>query len=350
MDDLEGRMKSETNPPRRRSPMRRRTFLAATAAGIAFPSLGLPARAASPQDEARERPGAGEVDAIDLDWVDASRGRPVPARLYLPRTATPGAPVPLVVFSHGIGSTRERYRWIGQHLAAEGWACLHPQHVGSDRSVWMGNPFALVSRLQGAAQDSEAIARVLDLRFALDTLLASDLGPRLDERRIVLAGHSYGANTALLASGAVVQREGRPLTLRDERARAAIVLSAPPFYGEGDPHRILGGIGVPTLHVTATEDIIRIPGYYSGAADRLALFKATGGPRKWLAIFEGGAHSIFTDRLTPGGATLNPQVKAATRALAVAFLRAVFDGDEAPMQEWPRRYASLLARFETAAG
>ncbi|MFM8510593.1 MAG: hypothetical protein ACKOCU_09800 [Betaproteobacteria bacterium] len=53
---------------------------------------------------------------------------------------------------------------------------------------------------------------------------------------------------------------------------------------------------MPTLHITATDDIIRIPGYYSGMGDRLAVFEATGSARKWLAVFEGGSHSMFTDR------------------------------------------------------
>jgi len=320
--------------------LRRRTLLVGTAALLAAPALLRPRGVAA----------STGFETLDLDWIDPRRERPVPARLYLPQAATPDAPVPLVVFSHGIGSTRERYRWIGQHLAQQGCACLHPQHVGSDRQVWTGNPLSVVSRLWGAAQESEALARVTDVRFALDTLLTGELASRLDERRIVLAGHSYGANTTLLAAGAVVQREGRALALRDERARAAIVLSAPPFYGEGDPRRILGSVEVPSLHVTATEDVIRIPGYYSGAEDRLAVYQATGSPRKWLAMFEGGSHSIFTDRPTAGGVTLNPQVKEATKALLLAFLAAVFEGDETAIRAWPQRFSALLSRFEAVAG
>jgi dienelactone hydrolase len=323
----------------------RRAFVAA-GAGVAW--LATPTLFAT---RARAEEG---VETLDFDWADARRQRAVPARLYLPRAAHAGAPAPLVVFSHGIGSTRERYRWIGQHLAEHGHACLHPQHVGSDRQVWTaGNPFAMLSRLLDAAQESEAVARVGDVRFALDTLLAGDLAPRLDARRITLAGHSYGANTALLASGARVQREGRLLDLRDERVRAAMLLSAPPFYGEGDLRPILSGIGVPSLHVTTTEDVIRIPGYFSDASDRFAVFQAIGGaqgPRKWFAMFEGGSHSIFTDRPTAGGALLNPQVKEATRALMVAFLRATHEGDDAAIRAWPQRFGPLLSRFEAGPG
>jgi dienelactone hydrolase len=288
---------------------------------------------------------ADAFETLDLDWVDATRQRPVPVRLYLPRSASASNPVPLMVFSHGIGGSRRGYSWLGQHVAGQGVASLHVQHVGSDRAVWFGNVFAIVGRLQDAAQEGEAIARVQDFRFALDTLLAGDLAPRIQAQRIVAAGHSYGANTTLLASGARVPRPGKAIDLHDARVRAAVVISAPPFYGQAEVKQILSPIAVPSLHVTATEDIIRIPGYYSGADDRVAVFDATGGPRKWLAVYEGGSHSMFTDRTGTGGALLNPQVKAATQSLVMAFVRRVFDGDESSITQWPQQHTAILARF-----
>lgn len=317
-----------------------RLGLAATVAAA------LPLRVASASAVAAEAESFG---ALDLDWLDPARDREVPVRLYLPnqRRATP-----LVVFSHGIGGSRRGYSWLGGHFAGHGVASLHLQHVGSDRKLWTGNVFSLAGRLHDAARDEEAIHRALDLRFALDTLLAGELAPRIDTRRIVAAGHSYGANTTLLASGARVPRAGRDLDLHDERVRAAIVISAPPFYGEPDPRAILAPVGVPSLHVTATEDVIRIPGYYSGVRDRVAVFDAIGGPRKWLAVYEGGSHGMFTDRRGTGGAWLNldPRVKAATQALVLAFLREVCDGDGSGLARWPREHAALLARFSEARG
>ena len=291
-----------------------------------------------------DEPAAFEV--LDLDWVDEARQRPVPVRLHLPQAPQR---MPLVVFSHGIGGTRRGYSWLGQHLASHGVASLHLQHVGSDRQVWTGNVLNIVGRLQDAAQDQEAVARVHDLRFALDTVLRSEWASRFDEQRLVAAGHSYGANTTLLACGARVERSGQLYDLRDERLRAAVVISAPPFYGETDPGRILQSVTVPSLHVTSTEDVIRIPGYYSGAQDRLAVFDATGGPRKWLAVFQGGSHNMFTDRTGSGGTSLNPQVKEASRALVLAFLRQVFEGEAQGLQQWPQRHAAILARFTAPA-
>ena len=318
----------------------RRHFLQLSAAACAAAAAAAwPLRAAD---------GPRPFDTLDLDWADVARQRPVPVRLYLPQA---GQPVPLVVLSHGIGGSRRGYSWLGQHLAGHGVASLHLQHVGSDRQLWTaGSVWNLIGRLQDAAQEREAIARVRDLRFALDTLLTGELAPRFDEQRIAAGGHSYGANTTLLASGARVQRDGSLIELRDDRVRAAIVISAPPFYGEADPRRVLQSVTVPSLHVTATEDIIRIPGYYSGADDRVAVFEATGSARKWLAMYEGGSHSMFTDRAGTGGVTLNPLVKQATRALALAFLQGVFEGDESALRLWPQRHAGILARFTPAVG
>jgi dienelactone hydrolase len=337
--------------------------LAATGAALCTALLGAGAFAANAADAVAGAPAgtspslvekvaagddqnhAGAYTVLEFDWADAVRQRAVPVRLYLPDGAGADKPVPLVVFSHGIGGSRRGYSYLGRYWASQGYASLHLQHVGSDRSLWGGNPFETVFRLQGAAQEAEAIARVHDLRFALDQLLQGGLGPRLDTRRIAAAGHSYGANTTLLAVGARVQRNGQGLDLRDPRLRAAIVLSAPPFYGESAPQDILGAIDVPSLHVTATEDIIRIPGYYSQAEDRVAVYDATGGTRKTLAVFSGGSHSIFTDRGGTGGALLNPQVKQATRELSLAFLDSVFNGEDAGLQKWPGQFAAIVARF-----
>ena len=339
------------------APLRAQEAPRAETPAAAGPPGFLPAMAQVEVDE------VARLTVREFDWFDARRGRAVPVRLYMPMPAPMPMPmpmpqtqpagaaeagaaatVPLVVFSHGIGGSRRGYSYLGRHWASQGVASLHLQHVGSDRSLWSGNLLAVAGRLQAAAQESEATARVQDLSFALDQLLASPLGPRIDARRIIAAGHSYGANTTLLAVGARVERDGRPLDLHDARLKAAIVISAPPFYGEAAPDRILGAITVPSLHITTTDDIIRVPGYYSPAGDRVAVFDATGGTAKMLAVFEGGSHSVFTDRGGTGGVALNPQIKAATQALSMAFLGSVFDGDAGALRSWAQRFGGLLAR------
>jgi predicted dienelactone hydrolase len=295
-------------------------------------------------------PDSAQYSTQTFDWRDDARSRAVPARLYLPAAPAGGDhALPLVVFSHGIGGSREGYKYLGRYFAANGYASLHLQHVGSDRQIWFGNSFSLLGRLSDAAKESEAIERVRDLSFALDRFLATDIGRSIDRRRIIAAGHSYGANTTMLAAGAVVEQAGQRLQMRDERIKAAILLSAPPFYGAGDPARILSGIEIPTLHITATGDDIEIPGFRSGVEDRIQVYQAMGRDRntmKALAVFKGGSHSIFTDRSGTGGLELNPKVKAATRGLAVAFLNSLFGEDKDAVGRWRLQNAGMLAQFE----
>ena len=309
--------------------------------------LAFAVTAAAPVNPARAQSAAPAF--IDFDWVDPARSRAVPARLHWPTSAAPGSRVPLIVFSHGIGGSRRGYSYLGRYWAARGVASLHVQHAGSDSSLWVGNPLTVVNRLQRAAHESEALARALDLQFALDRVLSSPYGGQIHRRRIVAAGHSYGANTALLAVGARVMREGRWVEARDPRFAAAIVISAPPFYGEPDLASVLSKIEVPNLHVTATNDVIEIPGYHSPAADRLAVFNALATPRKLLAVFEGGSHSIFTDRSFTGGPALNPKVKAATAELTLAFLDLAFDGNGTTLTRWNATWQPILASAPGAA-
>lgn len=284
---------------------------------------------------------------IDFDWVDQSRSRPVPARLYWPTGTVPNSSVPLVVFSHGIGGSRQGYSYLGKYWSARGVASLHVQHVGSDVELWRGNPFGVVGRLQAAAQEKEAIARAGDVRFALDRMLSDEMGSRgaaVDRQRLVAAGHSYGANTTLLTVGAQVVRDGQTINYLDSRFSAAVVISAPPFYGEPDLAAVLSKVSVPTMHVTSTDDMIEIPGYRSGVEDRLAIFDAIAHPNKLLAVFHGGSHSMFTDRSFTGGPSLNAKVKVATADLTLAFLDLIYERDGTALAQWQTNWQYILMR------
>lgn len=286
---------------------------------------------------------APRFETHEMVLRDATRKRDVPVRLYWPTAATTDQAVPLVVFSHGIGGSRSSYRYLGSHFASHGIASLHVQHVGSDHSLWGGGLLLLPYRLYSATRDEEAIERVRDLSFALDRLLASaEFGARIDAGRIVAAGHSYGANTVMLAAGARLPRGNDIVTWRDARIKAALLLSAPPFFGAAALAPVLAGVAVPSLHITATEDVIRIPGYYSPPDDRLAVFEAIGSAKKMFAMFRGGSHTVFTDRGASGQAVA--RVKEATQDLVLAFLRSVFDGVDGGLHEWPLRYRDIIAQ------
>lgn len=284
---------------------------------------------------------------VDMQWHDASRQRDIPVRLYWPAGASPTSAVPLVVFSHGLGGSRNGYSYLGKYWASLGFASLHVQHAGSDRGVWGGNIFSLFSNVVAAASEGNAIDRAKDVSFAITSILAAkEYGPSIQANAIAVAGHSYGANTALLVGGATVERDGKSLSFRDERVKALILISAPPFVGEGDMINVLGPIKVPTLHVTGTDDVIRVPGYYSDVADRIKVFDAVHAPDKVLTVFKGATHSIFTDRAGPGGVELNSAIKRATRELSGVFLKSVLaDAPGKSVDDWLQAQKALIDRY-----
>ncbi|MCF4127684.1 hypothetical protein [Methylobacterium sp. SyP6R] len=151
----------------------------------------------------------------------------------------------------------------------------------------------------------------------------------------------------MIPTGAQVIRDGKPLGFRDPRFTASIVISAPPFYGETDLAAILASVDVPTLHVTTTEDTIRVPGRYSPVQDRIDVYTAIPPRRKALVVFQDGPHNVFTDRSLRNGGPLNPLVKRATAEVGLAFLDLVHKSDPAPLEDWSATWKPILAAAPT---
>ncbi len=284
------------------------------------------------------------IEEISFNWLDQSRDRVVPALLFKPARQQKASA--LVVFSHGLGGSKERYAYLGQYWASQGYASLHVQHDGSDRKVWRGSRLMLPFRLMDAADTTEALARVQDVKFALDQLLASEHAADFNDNHIVMAGHSYGANTAMLLSGAQVEQDGSLVSLKDDRIKAAILISAPPFYNEQSLHKVLADVSIPTLHITTTEDEIRVPGYYSSPQDRIDVYQAMASHYKVLAVFSSGSHNIFSGWRGRNDSKPQQQViKAATQALSAAFLKQITTADSQAISLWAQQHQAVLSKF-----
>ncbi|MAD77226.1 MAG: acetylhydrolase [Rheinheimera sp.] len=284
------------------------------------------------------------IEQISFDWLDQNRDRVVPALLFKP--ARQQKAKALIVFSHGLGGSKERYAYLGQYWASQGYASLHVQHDGSDRKVWRGSRLTLPFRLMDAADTPEALARVQDVKFALDQILASEHAAYFDKQNIVMAGHSYGANTSMLLSGAQVEQNGALVSLKDERIKAAILISAPPFYNDQPLNKVLAEVNIPTLHITTTEDEIRVPGYYSSPEDRFDLYNAMASRYKVLAVFSSGSHNIFSGWRGGNDTKTQQQViKAATQALSSAFIEQITTDNGQAMSLWAQQHQAVLSQF-----
>jgi predicted dienelactone hydrolase len=75
------------------------------------------------------------IEVCREEPIDVSRDRKVPVKVYLPATKLPQA---VVIFSHGLGGSRENSAYLGEHWAAHGYVAVFVQHAGSDEAVWKG--------------------------------------------------------------------------------------------------------------------------------------------------------------------------------------------------------------------
>ena len=260
---------------------------------VAFLAVGLSAMAA--ETERSADPGPLPVATRKLDWTDASRERSVPVKIYFPKDG-PG-PFPLIIFSHGLGGTRDGYEYLGHHWASHGYVSVHLQHPGSDDAVWRGQGFNAINRRmsQAAANPTNAINRPLDVRFAIDQMLRLNAEPgefhgKIDPSRIGMAGHSFGAYTTLAVAGEVFGPGERSLS--DPRVKAAIAMSSP--APRLNPDRALSQINIPIFHFTGTDDSSPIGG--TTAAERRIPFDKIHGPDQFLVTFAGGDHMVFAGR------------------------------------------------------
>jgi predicted dienelactone hydrolase len=261
---------------------------------------------------------------METIWVDASRQRAVPARVFVPEQGN--GPHPVVIFSHGLGGSRLSYSQLGRHWASLGFVAVHLQHAGSDRAIWTASGWAVLSALKTAASTDNAIDRARDVSFAIDQLGQElSLSSKIDLERIAVAGHSFGANTALLCAGAQFKVDGKMQAFGDPRIKAAIILSPPSVPANQDPIYVYNPIRIPTLHLTGTRDDTPIPGLSTMANQRSEAFDSMVATPRYLAVYEGGRHSMFHDRTIDKTST---DIKTSTKELSTLFLRSTLMGDD----------------------
>jgi predicted dienelactone hydrolase len=248
---------------------------------------------------ARKEAGSNLAKVVLQDWTDAGRERDIPVKIYLPKSGS--APYPVVIFSHGLGGSRDAAEYLGEAWAEHGYVGIFIQHHGSDSAVWQSSlasgKEALMSSMKAAANAKNLIARVDDVKFTLDELEKRSktdpaLKGQLDLSKIALAGHSFGAGTALAIAGQNFG-EGKMNGL-DSRIKAAIYLCPPVGSGKSDPDRSYGNIKIPGMLLTGTQDVSPIGN--TTAEERRIPFDAMKAPHQYLINFFGADHAVFGGR------------------------------------------------------
>ncbi len=275
------------------------------------------------------------VDTLRLEWRDDARSRTVPVKVYYPADATGACPV--IVFSHGLGGSRDGYSYLGECWASNGYISVHPQHPKSDASVWQGKARPLDAMRDAVKDPIENVNRPKDITFVLDRLAAANREPgqplagRIDMGRVGVGGHSYGAYTALAVSGRVFGRGVRPIDLRDRRVRACVALSAP-ARGTPEDRASYAEFRAPCLRMTGTEDASPITD--TTPEQRRVPFDSISAPGQFLIILKGGDHMVFAGapRRRPERPTdrrFEEIIRRVTLAFWDAYLR-----DDADARRW----------------
>lgn len=295
--------------------------------------VGAPEHAAQPNPQAASSAsyapalaaGPFHVSEWTAEWRDEVRNRTIPVRIYYPDG--PG-PFPVILFSHGLGGSRDGYRYLGECWASRGYVSVHVQHPGSDASVLHSlRPFRAM--VQAARDPQNALNRPKDISFALDVLTRLNTQPgfplkgRMDLNSVGVGGHSFGAYTALAVAGRVFQtpRAGT-VDLRDRRIKACVALSAP-SKGKAADCPSYRFFRVPCLHMTGTEDASPIGG--TTPTQRRVPYDCINGPDEYLVTFQGGDHMVFSGRARraakPTDAAFQRLVCVATTAFWDAYLK-----------------------------
>ena len=297
-------------------------LLLATASANAEPKLAPPA----PYDPLAV-PAAALPKPLDLTAHDAARNRDIPVRVYLPAQVDPA---PVILFSHGLGGSREGSVFLGQHWAARGYVAVFLQHPGSDTGVWKDKP--MLERMHAMKQAASAenfMLRVKDVPAALDQLEAWNkadghaLKGRLDLKHIGMSGHSFGAVTTQAVSG---QQFPGATSFTDPRILAAVIFS-PSSAKAGGNEQAFGKVKIPWLLMTGTKDTTPITP--TTVFDRQKVFPALPNGSKYEVVLDKAEHSVFTDRALPGEhEKRNPNHHRVILALSTAFWDAYLKEDE----------------------
>ncbi len=268
------------------------------------------------------------VEIVRYEWHDATRDRDVPVKIYFPKEGT--RPLPIIIFSHGLGGSRENYEYLGQHWAGCGYVSVHLQHLGSDDGVWKNAAGA--ERMEALRKATLNLAntanRPKDVSFALDQLTAlnndaaSPLKGRFDLKNIGMSGHSYGGFTTMAIAG----QEFGPAQWADPRVKAAIQMSAPVARPATRAYAY-SGITKPVFHMTGTLDDSPIGD--TKADERRIPFDHINAAETCLLTFKDGDHMVFAGapRRIGGPNALDAEFQKLICASSTAFWDAWLRGN-----------------------
>lgn len=293
-------------------------------------------------------PGPVKWQEHTITVTDLPRQRQFATTVLVPTVPTPA---PVMIISHGLGSDRNDFRELAQHLASYGLAVALPEHPGSNAQQRLAFLTGLERQF---IRPEEFIERPRDITALLNELTRlKQSDPRfkgkINPNQAGAIGHSIGGQTVLSLAGAnlnwsqikqdcqgdfaalsiavPVQCSATTLTpeainLRDERIKGVIALN--PIQRVLLGQASLEQISIPVLVVAGSDDVVT-----PAVLEQIEPFSWLKTPAKYLAVLQKGTHNYNPGPGGQGGgaiplpaALFGPDPALARRylnALSVAF-------------------------------
>jgi len=165
---------------------------------------------------------------------------------------------PVIVFSHGNGSKGDMYKGFTDYWASHGYVVIQPTHMDSTSLGFKTKRDNMREMYQQILQVTDT--RRQDMSFIVDSLdlietIVPDLKDKLDRTKLVAAGHSMGAATAMIVAGMTLLNpmDGYAETSDETRFKVLLMISDPGTMTLM-PKEPWKGVRVPTLISTGTKD------------------------------------------------------------------------------------------------
>lgn len=246
---------------------------------------------------AARKAGAQESSptVADETWHDAARRRDLPVRIRWPQLQPAADPAPVVLFSHGLGGTRDGGTVWGEAWARAGFVVVHLQHPGSDLPAVRAaaTSFSDKAGLRAVGSPAQLLARLQDTGFVLDQIgrrhaARQDRWSHVRPTGAGMSGHSFGAHTTLgMAGQRYVGNEG----VQEPRLTSFIALS-PTIPALGDAARAFERLTRPVLSITGTRDQDAV-GNGATPERRMAVFGALPPGAKGHLVLQDADHMTF---------------------------------------------------------
>jgi len=222
-------------------------------------------------------------------------------------------PAPVVIISHGLGSSPAGFLYLAEHLASYGFAVALPEHVTSGAAIKEKFKAGI---LNTNVTPSSFLDRPLDVTQTLNELERlsqqdSTLAGKLDLQQVGILGHSFGGYTAFVSGGGKFNWEQVQTACQADRFYLNLSLflqcvaqTLPKTDGHLADRRIkaifsinpvtsavVGQVGieqiqVPTLVVASSADILASP-----VAEQVAPFLWLKTPEKYLVVAIPAGHT-----------------------------------------------------------